>query len=131
MTSIEKAQEARAAQALNKNIRYNGLIMPIADYLQTLKQEGYTPAIGEKPRIQYNRVKYNRMSNHREQEEYERKCNERVTEYRAISPAPATSWVELTKTEYDYFVSLFPPEDETGPEYATEAELNHLFGLNK
>ncbi len=129
MSNILAAQQAKASQALSKKIRRsNGQVMTIADYLQALKNEGLTPGIGQKNKIQYNRIKYNRMSNHREQEEYMSKCNELVTEYRAMDPAPLTSWIPITKTEYDYFCSLFT-ENETGPEYATEEQLKHLFKL--
>lgn len=129
--NIFAAQQARAAQALSKKVRYHNQVMTIAEYLQCLKGEGYTPAIGEKNKIQYNRTKYNRMTDTREQDEYERKCNERVTEYRAMSPAPDTSWLEITKTEYEYFNSLFPKEEELKPgeQWASEEELKHLFKL--
>ena len=107
MANIEKAQQARAAQALSKLIRYKGAVMTITAYLQELKNEGLTPSIGTTGRLQYSRTKYNRMTCTKEQDEYLRKCDEQVTEYRANDPAPSTSFYVLTKTQYDYFTSLF------------------------
>lgn len=129
MSNIAAAQQARAAQALTTKTMYKGQIMTKKEFLQTLKNEGYTPTIGEKHKVQYNRTKYNRMSDHKEQEEYERKCNEKVVEYRA--QGAGTSYFEITKTEYEYFTTLFPDGVlNSGEQWASEEELKHLFGLS-
>lgn len=128
-TTIKKAQDARAQKALSARINYNGRIMTRQQWLETLKEEGYIPAMGQKPRIEYNRTKYNRMSDWKEQEEYMRKCEEMLPDPRA-KHTTENSFYSLSVTEHNYFSSLFQ-EDETGPEYATEDQLNHLFGLTK
>lgn len=103
-STIEKAQAVRADNALQKLCRVDGKIMSRADWMKAAKAAGARVEIGEQNRIQFNRTKYNRMSG-REQEEYERKCNEKIVEYRLYN-AGEESWYTISKTEYDYFNSL-------------------------
>jgi hypothetical protein len=103
MQAIEKAREARAQQALEKLIRHNGKIMTKKEFIEDLINNGYKPEESEKNRIQFNRIKFNRMTNYWEQEEYERKCNEKV---KCFIIKNSEGWYhEISKAEFDYALS--------------------------
>ena len=79
------------------------------------------------PKYQYNRIKYNRMDN-REQREYGEKLQETKTEYTLITESGLM--YDTTKTAYLYFQDWLEKQDmKNNPdEYASDGELNHLFG---
>lgn len=104
MTSITKAQQAKAAIILNKLIRYPEGVMTRKAWLEMKKAAGATVEQAQKPLVDYNRRKFNRM-NYQEQAEYEIKCNTLVPDFR-IYPDSGRSYYEITKTEFDYFQSL-------------------------
>lgn len=103
MTTTIAANEAKAKKHLSSTIRYCNKIMCVDTWLIELKIEGYTPEIKEVPAVEYNRTKFNRMTGW-EQEQYEKRLNEKKTQYRAVKD---NSILVLSKIEYDYFTSLF------------------------
>jgi hypothetical protein len=105
MQNINKALEAKKNITLNKFIRYNDEIITKREYIQRHKKEGAKVEISTKNRIQFNRIKFNRMCSNQEQQEYEKKCNEKIICYN-LHPANVEYYNEITKTEFDYFNSL-------------------------
>jgi hypothetical protein len=108
---INKALQAKADKSLDIKMNYSdGGIMTRREWLRRQMIKGATVNEGTKNRIQYNRIKANRMSNHKEQEEYLKKCNEKVKCYELHLPGRSAFW-EITKTEYDHFNGLLLEED--------------------
>ena len=120
-TNITKMNIGKSEKTLNKLVVFEDVVMTKKQWLNKLFERSYKPEIGSTCPIKYDRVKYNRMSSHKEQQDYEKRLSETVTEYRAKSLSG--SYSVLSKTEYDYLDSLCCPD-------ASEAELNHLFGIN-
>lgn len=103
MSNITKAQEARAQKSLNVIMRYDEGVMTRKEWLHLQKKNGAKVEQSEKNRIDFNRTKYNRMAMF-EQEEYERKCNEKVPCYKLT--LKGNSFYYISKAEFDYFNSL-------------------------
>lgn len=103
---LYRMNEAKAKKALNNLTRYNGVVMTKAEFVETLKKQRYTSREGEKPSIQFNRIKYNRMTDWREQEEYMKKCDTMIKDYRLYEAGSESVYFEVSKTEFDYFNSL-------------------------
>ena len=79
MSQLISANEARLNKALSKLYRFDGVVMPLGQYLE---QNAWELREIEQARVQYNRRKFNNM-NHAEQEEYQKKLDEKVTRYYA------------------------------------------------
>lgn len=132
MDNLKAAQQAKANKSLNIKMRYPEGIMTRREWLKYWQVKGAFVDIGQKPRIEYSRTKYNRLTG-KEQEEYERKCDEKVTSYRLHIPG-STSFYDITKTEYDHFNALQLSEDIQTEKHdlsnriaagiATEEEIN-------
>jgi len=123
-------RQAKIEAVLSKKYNYSGFgILTRKEFIEKTHKAGARVEQGETPSVKYNRVKYNRMD-WQEQQEYEKKLNTMVPDYRLYQKGE-TWFTEITKIEYDYFLSLTDtPELLPGMEYASKAELNHLFGLN-
>ena len=106
MNSIEKAQAARADKSLQKLHRIDGKIISGKEWMETAKANGGRVELSERNRIEFNRTKYNRMDNYDDQEAYERKCNEKIPDYRLYDNPNDSAFYSISKTEYDYFNSL-------------------------
>lgn len=104
MTNITKAQEARAEKSLNTKVRYKEGVMTRKEWINLQYKNGKKVEQSEKNRLDFNRAKYNRMTNYQEQEEYERKCEEKVICYNLY--VTETSFYNITKAEFDYFNTL-------------------------
>lgn len=104
MKNINHALEAKAQKTLNALVRYSEGVMTRKQFIELQQKRGSKVEISTKNRIQYNRIKYNRMD-HKQQQEYEKKCSEKVTCYNLLY-AGVSYFTEITKTEYDYFLSL-------------------------
>lgn len=102
-TGLTASNEAKIKKHLSSVIRYCNKNICIDTWLIDLKSEGYKPEIKEVPAVEYNRTKFNRLTGW-EQQQYEKRLNEKKTEYRAIKD---NSILVLSKIEYDYFTSLF------------------------
>jgi len=114
--NINAALLGKQNKSLDVKMNYaEGGIMSRRDWLKMQMVKGATVNEGTKHRIQYSRTKYNRMDNNHDQDEYLRKCNEKVKCYELHLPGEAAYW-EITKTEYDYFNNLLLAQDK-----ATEA----------
>lgn len=121
---MKAAQDARINKILDTKAKYDGAVMTRREFLQHARNLGFISKLSETNKIQFSRIKYNRMSSYKEQEEYEKKCNEMIPEYRLYS-GERTFWT-ITKTEFDYFNSL--------PNYlnqAIESPLNHNLNINQ
>jgi hypothetical protein len=108
--SIATAQKAKAEKALQQLVRSADFgVTTKAEYIRRHKEMGATVSVGEKPKAQWNRTKYNRM-NGREQQEYERKMAEMIPCYKLHTKSTEDNYpsvyIEISKTEYDYFNSL-------------------------
>lgn len=105
MNNISKALEAKAQKSLSIKMRYDEGILTKKEWIELKHKQGAKVEISTKNRIQFNRIKFNRMYSNKEQEDYKKKCNEKVTCYN-LHPAGVTYYNEITKTEFDYFNSL-------------------------
>lgn len=98
-------QDHKANATLNIKMRYPEGVMTRREWINLKMDQGATVEESTKNRIEHNRIKFNRMSSRREQDEYEKKCDEKVVCYN-LHESGKTSWMEITKTEYDYFQTL-------------------------
>ena len=115
-TNINAALLAKQNKSLDIKMNYSeGGIMSRRDWLKMQMVKGAEVKEGTKNRIEFNRTKFNRMSNQKEQDEYYKKCTERIGCYELHLPGQSAFW-EITKTEFDYFKNLQLAEDK-----ATEA----------
>ena len=101
MTNISKAQEARAEKSLNVLMRYDEGVMTRKEWIELQKKKGAKVEQSQKNRIDFSRIKFNRMCSYKEQEEYEKKCNEKVPCYKLS--LGDNSFYYITKAEFDYF----------------------------
>jgi len=101
-------QDYKKEALLNKVFRYEEGVMTRREWLKMMQVRGATVEESTKNRIQFNRTKYNRMTDG--QDEYERKCNEKVICYNLKLPNEPAFW-EITKTEYEAFLDLQLEED--------------------
>jgi len=103
--NINAALAAKQDKSLNVKVRYEEGIMTRLEWLKMMLAKGATVNEGTKNRIQYNRTKFNRMWSNQDQDEYMKKCNEKVKCYELRIPGQSAFW-EITKTEYDRFKAL-------------------------
>lgn len=106
-------QDYKKEAILNKVFRYDEGVMTRREWLNLMRVKGAFVEESTKNRIQFDRVKYNRMGGgiwSNEQEEYEKKCDEKVPCYNLRTPSNSY-FFEITKTEYDYFKGLQLAED--------------------
>jgi len=101
-------QDYKKDAILNKVLRYEEGIMSRRQWLKMMQVKGAFVEEDTKNRIHFNRTKFNRMTEG--QEEYERKCNEKVLCYNLKLPGEPAYW-EITKTEYEHFKALQLAED--------------------
>lgn len=101
---MKAAQDARANKILETKARYDGVVMTRREFLLKAKKEGNWTEIGEKSKIQFNRITYNRMTSCKAQEDYIKKTDEKVIDYRLQQTE--NIFYSITKTEFDYFNSL-------------------------
>lgn len=101
---MNQLQEARINAVLNTKVRYPEGLMSRREWLELMASKGYEVKLSKTPLVQYSRTKYNRLSG-TEQEEYEKKCNIMKDSYE-ISHSSSSSFYNITKTEYDYFLSI-------------------------
>jgi hypothetical protein len=105
-SNINAAQLVKAEKILNTQVNYaQGGIMTRLKWLKIQLSKGATVNESTKSKIHYNRLKYNRFDNYEAQQEYERKCNERIPCYELHLPNEAAYW-EITKTEFDRYRQL-------------------------
>ena len=98
------AIQAKANKTLDVKINYDKLgIMTRRQWIDLQKKNGATVEKSTKNRIDFDRIKHFRM-NLEESIEYEKKCEEQVICYK-LHP-DWTYYYEITKAEYDYFLSL-------------------------
>lgn len=125
---MDKANNTRLENRLDKLVRYNGGVLTVKEYLHALKDTGHTPEVSEKSSVKYNRAKYNRMG-YAEQQEYDRKLEKMAPMYIAINSDRVFN--ELNKLEFDYFSSLFEKCEavdvvESRPVDGDDAEIDAL-----
>lgn len=100
--SIQIAQQARANQSLDKEVRYPEGIMTKREWIVLKKSQGATVEESTKNRVQFNRTTFNRMTFG--QEEYEKKCAEKVPCYNLNETD--SSFYHISKAEFDFFNTL-------------------------
>lgn len=110
ISPIAKAQAAKAENALNKSVRYNGEVMTFKQMVLKSLSNGANPGT-----VQVNKIKdltrrqFNRMDG-RQQDEHERRQKEagKITEYRLNFPDG--SFIDITKTQYDFALQSQRPD---------------------
>lgn len=105
---MKSIQDYKKEATLNKVFRYPEGIMSRREWLRMMQVKGATVEESTKNRIQFDRIKYNRMKGgiwSNEQNEYEKKCNEKIPCYNLRIPNES-SFFEITKTEYEHFKAL-------------------------
>lgn len=105
MSTINNAIEAKKIKTLNTLVRYDEGIMSRRDWLKLQVCRGAQVEESTKNRIQFNRTKFNRMGSNNDQDEYMKKCNEKVKCYNLRIPGES-SFYEISKTEYDAFLNI-------------------------
>lgn len=128
-SNLINAQRARQEKILNTLVNYNTVVMTRKEWLKLQCKEGASVRESTKNKLQYNRIKYNRMSSEREQDEYMKKCDEKVVCYELYKDGKTSFW-EITKTEYDFFNSLLVEQDGEN-NLATQENTGIHFGLSK
>jgi len=101
--NLTKANEAKAAKALQKLISYKGNTITRAEWLEMMKNKGATTKEAFKCKTQWNRTKFNRLTG-AEQAEYERKLSEKTVCYELH--LLEGSFYDIDKFEFDYFNRL-------------------------
>ena len=100
MSTLSKANKARASKALDKLYRFSHGVKSMR---QAIDEGHFVEAkIEMVPKVKWNRTKYNRM-NGEEQQEYERKMKELKTEYQLWYDD--RTFIDVPKAAYDYFNS--------------------------
>jgi hypothetical protein len=109
MKTMKDAQQAKADKALNQLIRHAGVTMTKREFIEYEHRNGAKVEEGTKPAAQWNRTRYNRMDGW-QQAEYEKKLNETKPCYKLYTKATEGNFpsvfFEISKTEYDYFLTL-------------------------
>lgn len=112
--NFNSMREGKVNKILDKQIRYDEYgVLTRREWLRLQMIKGAFVEEGTKNRIRFDRIKYNRMKGgiwSNEQEEYEKKCNERVVCYNLKLPGESAYW-EITKTEYDHFKAMQLEQD--------------------
>lgn len=106
-------QDYKKEAILNKQFRYDEGVMTRREWLNLMRVKGAYVEESTKNRIQFDRIKYNRMKGgiwSNEQDEYEKKCAEKVPCYNLRTPNES-SYFEITKTEFDYFKGMELADD--------------------
>lgn len=133
--NINKALSAKADKILDTKMNYSRFgILTRRQFCEKMLDLGAIPSIEQVPAVQYNRRKFNRMD-YKEQREYEKRLAKTKVEYCLCYPDDPGTCVFVTKTEYDYFMSLLAAkEDKADQEYwdslpdSDKAMINGLFG---
>ena len=99
MNNISKAHQ----QSLEKLVNYDEGLMSKKQWLNLHFKKGSKVEITTKNKVNFDRIKFNRMDFY-QQKEYENKCNQKIESYRLN--LVDGSYYEITKTEYQYFLSL-------------------------
>lgn len=102
MSNIKIAQAAKAQAALNRLVSFNGKVMPLREFIEDLRRQGYVPTMAEVPSVKWNRRRYNNMTA-AEQEEFDKKYETLKQEYRAQKD---NVFYTISKTAYEYMQSL-------------------------
>ena len=108
--NINAALKAKENKTLDMQVRYSEGVMSRRQWLKMQMVKGATVNEGTKNKAQYNRTKFNRMASTWEQDEYLKKCSEKIICYELHLPGERAFW-EITKTEYDYFKDLQLSDD--------------------
>lgn len=101
---MDAALKAKSEKSLDIKMNYPEGIFTRREYMQLQHSKGATVKEETKYRCTFNRTKFNNMTNYAEQMAYEAKCAEVVTCYNLYFVD--RGFIEITKTEFDYFNSL-------------------------
>lgn len=105
-SKMQYLAELKATKYLKKLVKTTEWgITSKGERLEKAKAEGWVVEQDEKPSVKYDRSKYNRMD-WAEQQEYDKKLNKMVPEYKLKRPGGDGSYYEITKTEFEYFNKL-------------------------
>jgi hypothetical protein len=106
MSNISAAQQAKINTFLTKLVNYPETgTTTRREALNIAFQRGGIVEQDTQPAVKWNRVKYNRM-NWQEQIVYEKRTEERKPLYMLKFDPNNSSYYEITKSEYDYFLTL-------------------------
>lgn len=137
MSNINKALSAKAEKFLDQLVRSKRFgVLTRRDFCKKMVELGALPKIDQVPSVKWNRRKFNRMD-YKEQWEYEKRLTRTKPQYQLYYPDDTDTCAVVTKTEYDYFMSLVAKEDKADQEYwdslpdSDKAMINGLFGKGK
>ena len=102
---MNNIQEQRESHTLTVKMRYEEGVMTRKEWIELKHSQGWYSNEGTRNRIQFNRTKFNRMSSYKEQEEYEKKCEEKILQYE-LRHHDINSIFDITKAEFNYFNTL-------------------------
>ncbi len=108
---MKTIKDYRKESIMQKKMRFAEGIMTRKEWLDLMRVRGAYVKEGTKNRIEFNRIKYNRMGNYTEQQEYEKKCNEKVPSYQLYEKGVKNTFFEISKTEFEYFQNSQLSED--------------------
>jgi hypothetical protein len=100
MADLTAANEGRLSKSLDKLYRFRPGVMSLREYIDKYAV-GFKTA--DESKYMYNRTKYNRMNN-AEQREYEKKLEQRTTNYYAIIEGDGT--IQIPKIVYEHYAQL-------------------------
>jgi hypothetical protein len=103
------ALKALSIKTLDVKMNYPEGVMSRREWIMLMRTRGACVKTSTRNRVDFNRVKYNRM-NSAEQDEYEKKCNEKVPCFNLV--LADGSFYHITRAEYDYFNTLQEVTDE-------------------
>lgn len=109
-------QQHRINAILDKQMRFDGVIMTRRQWLKKQLSEGATVHEEMRSKTTYNRTRFNRM-NWEEQKAYEERMNTKVPCYELKTKDGG--YYDITKTEYDHFQELQLAEDIKTEQYST------------
>lgn len=99
MADITIAQRARAEQALNKKVKFEGVIMTKREWCDLIMNDGYLPQEETRNRVNYKRGHMNKLMGQDLVDEYMKKCEEIVPCF--VARKEKSSY-EISKAEFDY-----------------------------
>jgi len=104
--NIKKALSAKTEKFLSVQMNYRRFgVLTRKQFCHKMFELGAIPSIKQIPRVQYDRSKFNRMD-YKKQREYEKLLAKTKPEYQLYYPDEVGICAIITKTEFNYFLSL-------------------------
>lgn len=130
--SYFKEARVNVQKFLNKKYKIEGRVDTLSDFLS----DGFFTSKEERivPKYKYNRTYYNRLSSREKQDEYEKKMDEKKTQYSLIRNIKGKSSfleVEVPKEVYDFVDLPIGNKQVSLPSKEKPIDKNSLKGIKK